>query len=76
MPTAKPDHEIKDWYLHGEGLKVWATKSHPWTSLRDYLVEHAHFTHGRAARTASTWYREHFGHWPGERKGKNPAGPG
>jgi hypothetical protein len=30
----------------------------------------------KAKRIASQWFHDHFGYWPGERKGKNPVGKG
>lgn len=65
--------ELKRYWL-GEGLSKWATSAHPWTALYEHLVKH--MAPGRAKRTASQWFHDYFGIWPGERKGANPVGPG
>jgi hypothetical protein len=67
--------QLKKYWLHGEGLKKWATKPHPWTALYHHILKHVGNPE-KAKRIASQWYHDHFGHWPGERKGKNPVGKG
>ena len=62
------------WTRDPEGLAKWATKPHPWTAL--YRQLRRHVGAARAKRIASQWFKEVFGIWPGERKGRNPAGPG
>lgn len=71
-----PDREkLKHyWTRTPEGLAKWATKPHPWTALFRELEKHV--GRERAQRIASEWFHEVFGFWPGERKGKNPRGPG
>lgn len=66
---------LKKYWLHGEGLKKWATKPHPWTTLYHHILKHVG-SPGKAKRIASQWFHDHFGYWPGSRKGKNPVGKG
>lgn len=66
---------LKKYWLHGEGLKKWATKPHPWTALYHHILKHVG-SPGKAKRIASQWFHDHFGIWPGERKGKNKLGRG
>lgn len=66
--------QLKRYWLSGEGLAKWATKPHPWTALFRHLSKH--MNPEMAKRVASQWYHDHFGHWPGERKGKNKVGRG
>lgn len=80
-PVELFDHEradadnLKDYWLHGPGLKKWATKPHPWTALYHHILKHVGVP-ARAKRIASQWFHDHFGYWPGSRKGKNPVGKG
>lgn len=66
--------ELKRYWLHGPGLKKWATHPHPWTALFRHLRKH--MNPEMAKRVTSQWYHDHFGQWPGTRKGKNKLGPG
>lgn len=66
--------KLKEYWLHGAGLKKWATHPHPWTALFRHLRKH--MNPEMAKRVASQWYHDHFGHWVGEKKGKNPIGRG
>jgi hypothetical protein len=66
---------LKQYWLHGAGLKKWATKPHPWTALYHHILKHVGNPE-RAKRIASQWFHDHFGYWPGHRKGKNPVGKG
>jgi hypothetical protein len=66
---------LKAYWLHGPGLKKWATKPHPWTALYHHILKHVGMP-DRAKRIASQWFHDHFGYWPGSRKGKNPVGRG
>lgn len=69
------NNELKHyWTKDPRGLAKWADKPHPWTALYHHLVKFV--GSARAKRIASQWFFETFGIWPGERKGKNPAGPG
>jgi hypothetical protein len=68
-------NNLKDYWLHGPGLKKWATKPHPWTALYHHILKHVGNPE-RAKRIASQWFHDHFGYWPGARKGKNPVGKG
>ncbi|HEY5880100.1 MAG TPA: hypothetical protein VIU11_14415 [Nakamurella sp.] len=67
--------QLKKYWLSGKGLAKWATKPHPWTALYHHILKHVGNPE-KAKRIASQWYHDHFGHWPGERKGKNPIGKG
>ena len=75
MADTPVDNQLKHyWTRDPRGLAKWATKPHPWTALYRELVKHV--GSARAKRIASEWFHEVFGIWPGERKGKNPTGPG
>lgn len=73
-PGRSNSNQLKDYWTKGEGLAKWATSPHPWTALRDHLAKY--MTPERADQTASQWFHDVFGIWPGERKGTNPVGPG
>lgn len=73
-PGGEGPGSIKWWWTKGPGLQRWASSPHPWTAL--YTQLRKHMSDNRAKRTASQWFKEVFGIWPGERKGENPAGPG
>jgi hypothetical protein len=51
-------------------------KPHPWTALYRHLLRHMGGNVDLAKRTASQWFHDATGMWPGERKGKNPVGKG
>lgn len=68
------DERLHHYWTRGEGLAKWIGSPHPWTTLRNHLIKYV--GPGRAERMASEWFHEVFGIWPGERKGKNPVGPG
>lgn len=65
---------LKRWWTRGAGRKRWVASPHPWTALYRQLKKH--MPAAMAKRVASQWFKEVFGIWPGERKGKNPVGPG
>lgn len=65
---------LKAYWTRGEGRAKWVGKPHPWTSLRNHLAKY--MPREMANRTASQWFHDVFGIWPGERKGENPVGPG
>lgn len=65
---------LKEYWTRGPGLARWAGTPKPWTALYTQLLKY--MSSSRAERTASQWFKEVFGIWSGERKGKNPAGPG
>lgn len=67
-------NKLKEYWTRGEGLAKWAGHPHPWTTLYRHLLKYVGSE--RAQRMASEWFKEVFGYWPGERKGKNPRGPG
>jgi hypothetical protein len=62
------------WTKDPRGLAKWATTAHPYTNLVQHLTKF--IGKERAQRVAAQWFRDVFGVWPGERAGKNPAGPG
>lgn len=66
---------LKKYWLSGKGLAKWATKPHPWTALYHHILKHVKNPE-KAKRIASQWFHDHFGYWPGSRKGKNPVGKG
>lgn len=78
MPDTRPGdgnaRQLKNYWCHGEGLTKWATHPHPWTTLVTLLTKHV--GPHQAKGLASTYFREVFGIWPGERKGTNPTGKG
>lgn len=75
MADLNPRNNLKHyWTRDPRGLAKWAIKPHPWTSLYRQLRKHV--GSARAKRMASQWFKDVFGIWPGERKGKNPFGPG
>lgn len=63
---------LRTYWTKGPGLARWATKPHPWTTLRALLLKHVG---PGAAGLASEYFHDVFGYWPGHRKGKNPIGP-
>jgi len=58
----------------GKLRKKWIGRPHPWTALERHLAHH--MPAPLAKRTAAQWFKDVFGIWPGERKGKNPVGRG
>ncbi|WP_433731025.1 phage protease [Actinoplanes sp. CA-051413] len=66
VAAAAGDDELKDYWLHGAGLKRWATAAHPWTALYRLIKKHVGNA-DKARRIASDWYREHFGHMPNQK---------
>lgn len=66
--------QLHHYWTKGEGLAKWAHSPHPWTALERHLLKY--LPPKRAKATAAKWYHDVFGHWPGERKGKNPVGKG
>jgi hypothetical protein len=62
------------WTRDPRGLAKWADKPHPYTSLYRHLRKY--LGSARAKRAAAQWFKIVFHIWPGERKGKNPLGPG
>ncbi len=70
-----PGHdELHHYWTKGEGLAKWAGSPHPWTALYHHLLKYVGSE--RAKRMAAQWHHEVFGIWPGEKKGRNPVGPG
>lgn len=65
---------LKWYWTKGPGLAKWAKSPHPYTALKRHL-------RGKVPavfldQTVAQWFHDVFGIWPGERKGKNPLGPG
>ena len=61
-------------WKHGKLAKKWIGHPHPWTALYHHLRKH--MPDEMAKRTAAQWHHDVFGIWPGEKRGKNPVGPG
>lgn len=59
--------DLKDYWLHGEGLAKWTT----WTQLYHHLKKHVADEY--AKRIAASWYHERYGRWPGAHHGKGRA---
>lgn len=76
MPDVQPgDGNLKRyWTATPEGLAKWAADPHPWTALYNHLIKF--MTPDMAKRVAAQWFHDVKGYWPGDQKGKNPAGPG
>lgn len=68
--------QLKLWWTKGPGLAKWATKTHRWTALYHHLLKHMDGNEALAKATASRWFHDVFGYWPGHQKGANPVGPG
>lgn len=68
------DNSLKRYWVHGEGTKRWVHDRHPWSKLVKLLTDKV--GPERAKRIASSFFKAHFGYWPGSRKGSNPVGPG
>lgn len=54
---------LKAYWLTGAGAAKWQASPHPWTALHRHLAKH--MNPELAKRTASEWFHEHFGFWPG-----------
>lgn len=63
------------WTRDKEGLTKWLHSAHPWTTLRRHLAKYIKDP-GKLDRTTSAWFHAATGLWSGERKGRNPVGPG
>lgn len=62
------------YWVRGEGRQKWIHAAHPWTTLYRHLLKY--LDPETAKRTASQWFHDATGHWPAERKGRNPRGRG
>lgn len=65
------------YWTKGEGLAKWAETPHPWTSLHQHLLKY--MPDDEARRTATVWFHEVFGFYPGSdgnrvTHGKPPRG--
>lgn len=67
--------QLHQYWTRGEGLAKWVDKLHPWTALHRHLSKYIHDP-GKLNRTTAQWFHDATGLWSGERKGKNPVGPG
>lgn len=65
---------LNRYWTRGPGLAKWATSPHPYTTLVALLSEY--MAPNIAKGLAASYFKRVFGIWPGERKGKNPAGLG
>lgn len=65
---------LKRYWAFGAGAMKWKGSPHPYTTLVDLLRKYVpeHEVKGLAANI----FHMALGIWPGERKGKNPVGPG
>ena len=66
--------ELNRYWTRGPGLAKWATSAKPYTTLVTLLSKY--MTTRVAKGLAASYFKRVFGIWPGERKGKNPWGPG
>jgi len=57
------------WTRDPEGLAKWAETPHPWTALYTHLKKYIK-NDNIAKATASRWYHDVFGHWPGDKDAK------
>lgn len=76
VPNPKPGSRgyLKWYWVAGPGLKKWAASPHPYTALKRHLRGKVPAPFLDA--TVAAWFHFVFHIWPGERKGKNPLGPG
>lgn len=81
MPENADNNNLKEyWTKNPKGLAKWATKPHPWTTLKNQLLKAApELGEERAKRIATEWHHEVFGDYPGSdtarvRQGKPPRG--
>lgn len=63
------------WTRDPVGLAKWVNNPHPARTLHAHLVEKG-ISSERAWEMVNVWHKEVFGIYPGEKKGKNPLGPG
>jgi 8-oxo-dGTP pyrophosphatase MutT (NUDIX family) len=66
---------LHEYWTHGKGLARWLNSPHPWTALYHGLLQYIKNPE-IAKKTAAKWFHDATGLWSGERKGKNPVGPG
>ena len=74
---AQDTERLKRYWTKGEGLAKWAESDHPWTSLHRHLMKY--MNDEMAKRTATVWFHEVFGFYPGSdanrvAHGKPPKG--
>lgn len=74
-PGDKGGRQLRHYWTSGPGLARWAASAHPWTTLRNALISEG-VSPTLADNLASSYFKDVFGYWPGERKGKNPVGRG
>lgn len=73
-PDPRDGHQFEVYWTKEEGLARWATKPHPWRTLRRLLRKHPEIHDPEGL--ASHYFHLVFHYWPGERRGSNPVGPG
>lgn len=66
---------LHTWWTRGKGRAKWIATAHPWATLRRHLARFIHDP-DELDRTTSQWFHDGTGIWSGERKGRNPVGPG
>lgn len=74
---AKNAEQLKTYWTKGKGLAKWRDSPHPWTTLRRHLLKYLNAD--MATRTATVWFHEVFGYYPGSdlhrvHSGKPPKG--
>ncbi|WP_431729765.1 2'-5' RNA ligase family protein [Verrucosispora sp. TAA-831] len=68
--AARDENSLRTYFTRDpEGLKRWAKKRHPWTSL--YRIVRKHVGSERAKRIATSWFFRVFGYYPGDRRHRN-----
>lgn len=55
--------QLHRYWTRGEGLHKWAGSEHPWTELHQHLRKF--LPDGEAKRTATRWFHDVFGFYPG-----------
>ncbi len=66
LAEADGDRNALKRYWLGKGLRRWATKKHPWSTL--YRLLKRHLSAERAKRVTSRWFHDHFGYYSGSQQ--------
>jgi DNA topoisomerase IB len=66
--AGNPD-ALHDYWTKGKGLAKWIGKKHRWTALYRHLRKYIKNPE-YAKRTASEWFHEVLGYWPGSKKNR------
>lgn len=69
--------QLHQYWTRGEGLAKWAKAADPWTELYHHLLKY--LPENEAKRTATEWFHDVFGFYPGSdlnrvTHGKPPRG--